>query len=116
MFSTRGAAPVIRRARSRFAAAHEGEVLRPGFGAGGVEQPRQAVQAPVIDGHRRRQPERDPMQHQRHLRRERAQRPEIGAGGAGVIVGDHLDDIDAVEMGENAGGERGPPAEAEAIA
>ncbi len=97
------------------AAAHEGQMLRPGFRAGGVHQPRHAVEPRVIDRDGGGEAERDAMQQHRHLRRQRAQRAELAPPRAEVILGDHLDDVDAVEMGENAGGELGPPAQAEAV-
>jgi hypothetical protein len=98
------------------AAAHEGEMLRPALGAGLLDQPGHPVEPRIIDRRGRGKAERDAVEQQRHLRGQGPERAKPGAVGAEVILGDDLDDVDAVEMRENAGREPGPPAQAEAVA
>ena len=50
---------------------HEREMLGPGLRCADVEQPRELLQAPRLDGKRRSKPERDRMERDRQLRRKR---------------------------------------------
>jgi hypothetical protein len=92
-------------------AADEGQVLGPRLGRHGADHAREAVEPATVHRRRRRQPQRHAVQHDRDVRGQCAQGPQRAAAGADPVVGDHLDDVDAIQVGEDAGRQLRSPAE-----
>ena len=73
------------------------------------------VEPPALDRRRRGEAEAHAVQRDGNLRGERAERAALAAARVEVVVGDHLDDVDAVEVREDRRGQLRPPAESEAV-
>ena len=84
-----------------------------GFNA--IDEPREPVETTGINRCRRCRAERDAVHEERHLMRERLERTRRARRGAELLLGDDLDDVDAIEVGEDPGRERRLPRQAEAI-
>jgi hypothetical protein len=92
------------------AASNKCEMLRPTRGPRGLNETRDAFEAPDRNGGCRGKAERDPVQ---DLFTCAASVPsaQVAAGGVEIIVGNDFDQIDLVEMRKDPGSELGPPAE-----
>ena len=137
MFSICGAQPTIFDARSRFRQAPSIEASLRGGAArwpisippprtkakcsdqpsasGGVDQPRDAIEPPWFDGHRRGEPERSAVQYHPDLCRQCLQCSQIVPRRIDVIVSNNLDQIDPVEMRKDSRSELRAPAEPKSI-
>ncbi len=92
-----------------------GQVLGPEGRLHAIDKTRQLVQASRIDRRGRCRTKRHAMHQQRHLVSEGLERTRCTRRGRELLLGDHLDDVDAIEVGEDAGRERGLPRDPEAV-
>lgn len=95
---------------------YEREMLGPRFRSHPIDDATDALKPSGVDRSRRGEPEGDPMHRYRHLRRKRPQSAERRRGRVDEVVGHHLDNLDPVEVREDARSERSTPADANAIA
>ena len=82
-------------------------------GSNAIDEPRQPVETTGINRCRRRRAERDAVHEERHLMCERLERTRRARRGAELLLGNDLDDVDAIEVGEDPGRERRLPRQAE---